>query len=298
MPLSPGIYPASVTAFDAKGHIDPASVAKLLAWFEAAGCEGVVLGGTNGEGPSLSAVEKRDLLSLAMPHRGALKILLGIATASLEEALWLVKGAAQSQADGILLMPPGYFRSASEQGIRDWFFAVLDRSMVPIILYNFPQMTGITLSPSLLQELCGHPMAAGLKDSSGEQKNIAEFRAAVPEGKLLFMGDEKLLLRALEAGWSGSISGAANILPHWLSQIVAEHREGRWESAAAKHVLLMPVLEALRSAKQPATYKALVHAFGVIDSPSMRLPLETCDAESILMLLQERLGMRPDAPGV
>src|SRR5438270_11988307 len=112
--LKSGVYPAAVTPFDAKGRVDMVSVAKLLAWFEAGGCAGAVLAGTNGEGPSLSPVEKRDLLrdakrSIPSPPapsppegRGGLDLILGIATSSSDEALWLCKQATALGATAAL----------------------------------------------------------------------------------------------------------------------------------------------------------------------------------------------------
>src|SRR5690242_13518793 len=119
--LFPGIYPAAVTPFDSKGRVDMVSMAKLLAWFESGGCAGAVLAGTNGEGPSLSAVEKRDLLKASMPLRGKLDLILGVATCSSDEAIWLCKQAANDGAAAVLLMAPYYFREASDAGIAEWF---------------------------------------------------------------------------------------------------------------------------------------------------------------------------------
>src|SRR5436305_4424299 len=114
MVLERGIYPAAVTPFDEKGRVDILCVARLLAWFEAAGCKGAVLAGTNGEGPSLSATEKRDLIREAIPLRGKLDIILGIATSSLEEAVWSCNQAQNAGAVAALVMPPSYFREATE----------------------------------------------------------------------------------------------------------------------------------------------------------------------------------------
>ena len=142
--LPPGVYSAAVTPFDTEGKIDDASVLRLLAYFEASGCSGAVLAGTNGEGPSLSAFEKRELLRVADKGRGKLKLILGIATPSLTEAQWLASQAGKNGADAVLVMPPGYFRRATETGIESWFTAVLESSPVPVLVYNFPKMTGIT----------------------------------------------------------------------------------------------------------------------------------------------------------
>lgn len=271
------------------------AVARLLAWFEANGCKGSVVAGTNGEGPSLSAPEKRDLIESAVKHRGTLEIVLGIATPSLDEAKWLCKRAHDSEAAGVLLMPPFYFRDATEEGIYEWFMRVLDESPARILIYNFPQKTGVTISPELMSRLSAHDQFAGLKDSSGNQENLTSFKQCLKKhDAVLFVGNEELLLRALDYGWTGTISGAANVVPMWLSQVMEERDGGSLESAAAKFDLILPCLSSIRACKQPAMNKALLYRLGVLPRPDVRAPLEqpgTPAVDEIANLLSTRLGL-------
>ena len=266
--LSRGVYPASVTPLDASGRLDKVSLARLLAFFEASGCRGVVLAGTNGEGPSLSAAEKRELIAATVPLAGQLEVILGIATPSLDEAQWLARQAGRAGAKALLLMAPGYFREASESGIEAWFRAVLDASPIPAIIYNFPKRTGVVLSPDLMTRLSEHPKFAGIKDSSGDRGNLAPYAAAAP-GKSLFVGDETLLMDALDHGWTGTISGAANVIPRALSAVVADSGD----SVREKFRLLLPTLEALRASPQPGTSKALLTRMGILSESRLALPL-------------------------
>ncbi len=254
-----------VTPFLPSGAIDEAGVVKLLAWFRAAGCKGAVIAGTNGEGPSLSAIEKRDLVDLACRLAPELAIILGIATPSLNEATWLSKQAARSGAAAILLMAPSYFREATSDGVALWFRAVLDASPAPVLVYNFPQRTGFEFDAPFLASLADHSNLLGAKDSSGKEGNLAMFRQVLP-GKRLYVGNELLLLKALDAGWNGTISGAANVVPRWLSLIVADRDEAKFE-------FIRPTIETLRSHPQPGTNKALLAELGVIDHNLVRLPL-------------------------
>jgi 4-hydroxy-tetrahydrodipicolinate synthase len=270
-----GVYPAAVTPFDEKGGIDMPGVARLLAWFASNGCKGAVLAGTNGEGPSLSATEKRDLIKQAVPlgEKLGLEIVLGIATPSLDEAVWLCKQAHQAGSPAVLLMAPGYFREAGEEGVEGWFRHVLDRSPVDVLIYNFPKRTGITISPELMGRLASHDRMLGLKDSSGSRENLHGYDCGE---KLRYVGDETLLADALAAGWTGTISGAANVLPLWLSQIVDEWPRDR-ESAETKFELIVPIIRELRALSQPASNKTALLELGVIDSNALRLPLLPLD---------------------
>lgn len=281
--LEGGVYPAAVTPMIADGSMDLTSVVRLLAYFEAAGCRGVVLAGTNGEGPSLSSFEKRDLMRVAVAHRGSLRLVLGIATPSFTEAQWLCAQAGKDGADAVLVMPPSYFKAATEGGVRDWFLRLADESPAPVLAYNFPKMTGFVMSPEFVAELSEHQNILGFKDSSGDAANLASYRQATKD-KLLFVGDETLLPQALSEGWTGTISGAANCIPQWLSRFVADRNEASFEA-------VLPVIKAIRGASQPATNKAVLHALGVIETPTPRLPLLEADPAPVLSVMESRLGI-------
>ncbi|MBI5705626.1 MAG: dihydrodipicolinate synthase family protein [Armatimonadetes bacterium] len=293
--IQPGTYPAAVTPLDEKGRIDWAGVAKLLAWFESSGCTGAVLAGTNGEGPSLSATEKRDLMERAMPMRGKLDLILGIATPSVEEAKWLCRRAADAGAVGALVMPPFYFREASEMGVRDWFLELLDASPLPVIVYNFPKRAGMAISHGLMAELARHERMAGAKDSSGERENLAGYHTAMTrEDQRLFVGDETLLYEALETGWSGTISGASNVLALPISALVQDYLAGRKESAEAKFTLVLPLIEAIRKSLQPASHKAILNTWGVLPTARVRRPLVEADSartDELRKLIEEHTGL-------
>ncbi len=292
--IQPGVYPASVTPFNEKGRIDPKGVARLLSFFESSGCTGVVLAGTNGEGPSLSAVEKRDLLQMAQPIKGSLDLILGVATPSLDEAIWLCKRAGEFGAAAVLLMPPYYFKSATEKAIVEWFLEVLEKSPVPILVYNFPKASGISLRGEVLKTLAQHENFAGCKDSSGHEPNLIEFRQAIngPD-QVLFVGDESLLLPAMKVGWSGTISGASNVICRFLCAIVRDFADGNRESAEEKFKIALPAIQALRNSTQPAMNKACLANMGLLVRSDVRLPLTSeseLEALKILTIVKDSVG--------
>lgn len=287
--MQPGVYPAMVTPMDREGNPDLVSLARLAAWFESQGCKGVVVAGTNGEGPSLAAVEKRDMVRSLVPTARNLAVVLGIATPSLSEAVWSAEQAAKAGCTALLVMPPGYFPEAG--GIEAWFVALADRSPLPILVYNFPQRVGLTLSSEVLGRLCSHPNVIGAKDSSGNAGNLAAYRAAVPHGKSLFVGDETLLLAALDEGWSGTISGASNLLAAWLAKAVEDFLSGNREAAVARLDAASGAIAAIRSSQQPSTNKAALAQLGKIPCPAVRLPLLEGTAGHLTPLLAQ-LGVQ------
>ena len=182
------LLPAAVTPFDAEDRVDLPSFARLLALFRAEGATGVVVGGTTGEGPSLSGFEKRDLVRAAVPLAHGLPTWLGVATPSLEEAVWLAKEAGKAGAAGVLLMPPFFHRDADPA---PWLRAFLDRSPVDAILYHFPR-----LAPPIPLGAMDHPwnislfhyrnhgadvgrVLAGVQVPPGDEAAFAAFLARV-----------------------------------------------------------------------------------------------------------------------
>lgn len=293
----PRLMPAAVTPMTPTGEIDREGLARLLAFFCAAGVDGVVIAGTNGEGPSLSAVEKRDLardavaLSTGLPR--PLPVILGIATPSLTEAQWLARQAIKSGCAATLVMPPGYFRGAQDEGIVAFLLAVADSGQGPMLAYNYPQLTGMTLTPEMIAKLAEHPNIVGFKDSSGEPKNLPAYRAAAPASSL-YVGNETLLPQALAHGWSGTISGAGNLVPTWLRSILDDEAE----SAEAKFALLKPVLDVIRAAPQPESNKAALHALGVLSHPHPRLPLQPVGNPGPILAALQKLGLEPHRLGL
>lgn len=284
-----GVLPACVTPFSDDGSVDEVSLARLLAYFEACGCSGAVVAGTNGEGPSLSAVEKRDLVRVAVKVAPELRIVLGIATPSLTEATWLAQQAGKAGAAGVLVMAPGYFRTASDKGVIAWFLEVAEASSVPVIAYNFPKFTGFTFSSDVVRALAKHPNIQGFKDSSGDRENLSMFRFMAPEASLL-VGDETLLLEALKAGWQGTISGAGNLIPQWLVQVVNDF-ELEKSGTETKFETALPVIEAIRYGIQPAVNKAVLTQWGILDRGDVRLPLLPEHGEELAETIDRRLGL-------
>ena len=121
--------------------------------------------------------------------------------------------------------------------------------------------------------------------------NLAAFRAVVPPEKPLFVGDETILMEALTSGWTGTISGAANVVPQWLVRVVSQWIDGDEVGAGVSFSLAEPVLRAVRQLAQPEGNKSVLHSLGIITTPNPRLPLQALQAPELLSLLSERLGI-------
>jgi dihydrodipicolinate synthase/N-acetylneuraminate lyase len=255
-----------ITPFDERGEIDWPGVARLLAHNEAEGMTGVVVAGTNGEGPSLSAVERRDLVRFAVQHAGRLQIIAGLATCSLSEAIWLSCQAEKAGAVASLALPPFYFRSAEEDGIANWFEGLFASTDLPCILYSFPKMTGIAFSEGLASRLLQNERVAGIKDSSGDEETVRMFlRIAAQHSKAALVGDERLLKKTLDAGGRGTISGLANSFPSLVARQATEN-------SAVLQTLIDEAVSQIKVHPTPAVHKFVLSHRG-LPGGGLRAPL-------------------------
>ncbi|MGC8669334.1 MAG: dihydrodipicolinate synthase family protein [Chthonomonadales bacterium] len=215
-----GILTAIVTPFRSSGELWLDVVPDLLAYQQAAGVDGVVVCGTNGEGPSLSVAERKALLEEVLRHRGNLRVVAATGACSLTDALELTCHAAQVGADAALVLPPFYFKHVLSEGVADYFRKVLDAASLPVYLYHIPQFSAVPVSEEVLDLLAGHPRLAGVKDSEGNWEHTEQFLARSPRLRI-FAGDDYTLGRSLLAGAVGGISGTANAFPHEVVAVKA-----------------------------------------------------------------------------
>ncbi len=247
-----GLMTAMVTPFGSDGELELGSVAPYLQFQRSAGIDGVVVCGTNGEGPSLSVAERMKVLEAVLRQREELQVVAGTGTANLPDTIALTRHAAECGADAALILPPFYFKRVSAQGVAEYFRRVLDAVDIPVLLYSIPQQSAIQVSDETLDLLAAHPRLAGMKDSEGDwarTSGLIERR----KGLRIFPGSDELLSRSLAAGAAGSISGTANAFPELvvgvrraLAEGVAEEAQRRLD--AAKSILLAyPLIAAAKS---------------------------------------------------
>ncbi len=251
-PLPEGIYTALITPFTTDGELDEPLLMRLLAFQEAAGVQGVVVAGSTGEGPSLSVPEKVALYEIASRTRGQLRIVTGILSCSLNEALYLARQAARAGCDALMVAPPFYYHAPLE-GLIAFYRTLLKATELPVILYNIPQLSRTPLPIALVEALLPHPNLLGIKDSSGDPESLHAYLNFAPRLKV-WVGEEKLLLENLRRGGAGSISGLANLVPERLVATFRAFHEGR-ESDGLQQ-LIDAIADAVDAFPAPANFKA------------------------------------------
>ncbi|GIV10565.1 MAG: putative DapA-like lyase [Fimbriimonadales bacterium] len=268
-PIRAGVHVAAITPFTHTGAIDAPYFARLLAHFEAQGAQGVVVAGSTGEGPSLSAPEKASLYALAVQAKGKLQITAGVLVCSIDEALYLARQAHQAGCDALMVAPPFYFHAPLE-GLIVFYKTVLDAARLPVILYNIPQRTHHKITPALIDALLEYPHVIGVKDSSGSVRSMRQFLKYAPRLHV-WVGEEKLLSQCLRKGGAGSISGLANVYLHRMVRLCEAFQHGA--DCAGLQSLIDAAADAIDEFPAPANFKYVLTLTGFPET-HVRPPLQ------------------------
>jgi len=222
-----GIYAAALTPMKQDFSVDSEAVIRLLNFLAGRDCHGALLFGTTGEGPSFSAKERLAALKVAREIRQTypdFRLLAGTGTPSLDETVEQTRMAFELGYEGVVVVPPYYFRKASDDGLFEWFDIVIRRA-VPrggyLLGYHIPAQTGVSLSLDLLSRLKdAHPNKfAGIKDSSADAEHAVALGGRFGPDMLVLTGNDGLFLHALDHHAGGAITALANLYSPILRQV-------------------------------------------------------------------------------
>jgi 4-hydroxy-tetrahydrodipicolinate synthase len=300
-PLS-GVYAAALTPLHLDSSPDLDAVAPWLAFLASRGCHGALIFGTTGEGPSFSPAERTAIFQIATHIRQQypdFHLLAGTGTPSLTETIDLTRAAFDLGFDGVVTLPPYYFRKATDEGLFNWFEQVINKSVPKdgaLFGYHFPSVAGIGFSLDLLARLKdAFPVQfAGIKDSSHD----AGFARAVGQkfgpDLAVFSGTDSDFTFALENHAAGCITAPANLLSPDLRAIYDAFIAGNEQepgfsekpgssSAQERVTYQRHILD--KYPPYPPTLKALVHRLHGQPRWPVRPPLVemTKEAEEILV---------------
>lgn len=209
-----GVIAAVPTPIDAEGAPDTARFLRHCRWALDNGCDGLNILGTTGEATSFSAERRRTLMAAAAGGLERNRLMVGTGTPDLETTITLTRTAFDLGFAAALVLPPFYYKGVGDDGLFAWFAKVIEATVatpIPVYLYNFPQMTGLTFTPALARRLAERfpERVAGAKDSSGDLAYAAEIAAI--DNFDVFPSNEAALARRASEGYAGCISATVNI---------------------------------------------------------------------------------------
>lgn len=288
-----GLYVALTTPF-VGDEISTVRLAQNVRRLNATAVDGYLVLGSTGESVSLTDAESLELvravLEAAAPEK---KVLVGTARESTKGTIDFTASLPARGVAAVLVRPPSYFKSKmTHEALRAHYLAVADASRYPVLVYNMPQNTGISLEPRLVIDLASHRNIAGLKESSGSLSFLAEVVREVPEDFHYFLGSGHVVYPGLEMGACGAILALANAAPEMSAEILRLFKAGLKDKARKLQLDLVPLNKLLVEVSGIAGLKHAQDLRGYYGGPT-RLPLLPVDesAKREIASLLRKLGL-------
>lgn len=261
-PIFTGSATALVTPFDNSGELDLNAIGSLIDWQMEEGTDALVVCATTGECATLSDREWEQVVDYTLTRvNGRVPVIAGVGRNDTRHTAFLCKAARKLGAQGVLAVTP-YYNKTTQAGLLRHYTVAADSADIPMLLYNVPSRTGMSVTAETYSLLAEHPNIYGVKEASGDFSLILKTRALCPEDFAIYSGNDDQIVPILALGGIGVISTMANVIPKESHEICALWREGRREEAAALQISCQPLIEALFKEVNPIPVKAALAMMG------------------------------------
>ena len=277
--LFSGCATALVTPFLPDGALDEDALRRLIRIQINAGIDALVLLGTTGEPSTLSIQERERVISIGMETaNGRLPVIVGTGSNDTRKAMEYARQAKRLGALGQLCVTP-YYNKTTQSGLLRHYKAILSVCDLPMIVYNVPSRTGMSILPDTIKALALHPMIAGIKEASGDPALAADM-IRLTEGRLpVYCGNDDLIVSLMALGAKGAVSVCSNVVPAQTKAVTHACLSGCFDEARDAQQVLLPLIQALFSQVSPIPVKAALSMMGLIHD-ELRLPLTSLDEPS------------------
>jgi 4-hydroxy-tetrahydrodipicolinate synthase len=279
IPIFKGSCTAIITPFNDVG-VDYEKLKRNIEYQYENGTSAILVCGTTGENATLSTEEHDELVRVAVREtNGRMKIIAGIGSNNTKNALRSAENAKYAGADGVLMVSP-YYNKTSQKGLAEHFTYVADRVDIPMILYNVPSRTGISISVDVCKELSRHPNINGIKEASGDISYAAKIRSACGDDLHIWSGNDDCTVALMSLGALGVISVASNVAPGAVAKLCELCLDDKYKEASELFCRYSQLFSALFIETNPIPVKTAMKFMGM-DSGIMRLPLTELAQENV-----------------
>jgi 4-hydroxy-tetrahydrodipicolinate synthase len=289
------VLTAMVTPFTEQGEVDYAQARRLALGLLDSGSDGLVVTGTTGEAPTLSAPEKLRLwgeVKDAVGSRGA--VVAGSGDNCTADSVELSREAERTGVDALLITTP-YYNRPTQEGILRHFAAVAEAVTLPVVAYNIPGRTGVNVTADTQLRLARVGNVAGVKEASGDMKQIARIIDDAPPSYRVWAGNDEDTFAIMSLGGYGVVGVVTHLVGDQVASMVRALAEGRTGDAAALHRRLLPLVDALFCVTNPIPVKYALNRLG-FDCGPFRLPLCDPDEATGERIMAEVARHRIDLP--
>jgi 4-hydroxy-tetrahydrodipicolinate synthase len=283
-----GSMVAILTPMTAEGALDWPAWDRLLDFHVREGSDGIVVAGTTGESPALSAAEIEELTRRAVTRcRDKVKVIVGAGFNATDITVARTRILSRLGVDGVMLVTP-YYNKPPQEGLFRHFSAAADASAVPIILYNVPSRTAVDLLPGTVARLARHPRIVAIKEATASLSRAREIVSSCPPEFVLLSGDDATAIDLVSVGARGVISVSANVAPRRMHEACSAALAGDLTAARAIDASLQALHRDLFVEANPIAVKWAVAKMGIIGN-AIRLPLvelATAHHETVLRAMR------------
>lgn len=270
-PLFTGSGVAIVTPFT-KDTVDLDAFGRLIDFQLANGTDAVIVCGTTGEASTMTYGERMRTIEYCVERvNGRVPVIAGSGSNATPNAIALGRDAERAGADGLLVVTP-FYNKATQAGLVKHYTAIADAATKPIILYDVPSRTGVTIAPETYAELAKHPNINGVKEAGSNLSNIQKTRNLCPDDFSIWSGNDDETAAICLLGGRGVISVAANVVPDRMHQLVRLCLAGDFAAAGRLQLDLKELCDALFCEVNPIPVKTALEMMGLC-SGALRLPL-------------------------
>lgn len=286
-----GVATALATPFQENGQLNLEAWAALIEDQIKEGVTGLVIGGTTGEGMTITDDEFETLLVRAVEvANGRAVIIAGTGSNNTAVSIEKTKRAAELGAELAMVVTP-YYNKSTQAGLIAHFTAIADASPIPLMLYNVPSRTGVALAPETVGELAEHPRITALKEASGDISVMAQMMAHIPEGFTVYCGNDDQILPYMAWGAQGVVSVLSNVYPGATVALAEALLAGDLQTARTWQIRLLPVIDELFAEVNPIPVKAALQARGFeVGAPRLPLVPMSATAEAKLLSAMEQFN--------
>lgn len=267
---------AMITPFDEDGALNYEKARKLATALMDAGNDGLVIGGTTGEAPSMNNEEKLRLFSEIKDEIGDRgSVVVGTSDNDFPNSLELTRQAEATGADGVLLTVPAYNKPPQE-GLFRYFRGLAEATSLPCLLYNVPSRTALNMTAETTLRVAEIDNVVGVKEASSDPVQITMVIDGAPDGFRVWSGNDDETFSTMATGGHGIVSVAGHIVSKQIKTMMGLILEGDVEAAAAEHRRLLPLFKAIFWVTNPIPIKYAVNRTG-FDAGTHRLPMVNMD---------------------
>ncbi|WP_353644303.1 dihydrodipicolinate synthase family protein [Mesorhizobium sp. WSM2239] len=292
-----GVFPAVTTKFTEEDRLDHAEMERCFALQMEAGCDGIIVAGSLGEGPMLSHDEKLEVMATAKKVAGGKPVLMTVNEAATRDGATLARRAAKAGADGLMVVPSPIYHTNPQETVAT-LKAVAAAGGLPVMIYSNRLAYRVDVTVDVMEELASDPLFVAVKESSDDIRRSTEIINRFGGRFDLFTGVDNLAFEALSVGAIGWVAGLVTAFPRETVAIYQLMKQGRREEALSIYRWFRPLLDLDVSTYLVQNIKlAEVHAIATNDRVRMpRLPLSGERRATVEKIVKDALAVRPALP--